>query len=415
MDFRDGTRAQSIQLGAILLFGILIIFAAGYQAFAVPGQNAGVEFDHSQQVQGELQETRGAIHITGATGSTRPATVTLGTTYPPRTLFVNPPPTSGTLETAGSNGVTIENAEAIDAETRDFWDGTPATNYETQTLRYSPNYNQLEDPPTTVYQSGILFNRFDDGTTLAVDESFIQGNQISLVFLDGEYQESGTAAKTIEPQPLSERRNTIAVRNTTNPISVTVPMELPNGTVGEGGTVGALLEDEMTANGGHVTAYDCANPDPCNELTVELEQGITYQLKMAKVGIGSGATTPGAAYVTDTSGNASAVPEGGRHPITIEARDKYNNPISGSDVRAEIETDATFAGDTIQSTTATTDDNGRARFVYVPPDDFDTAAVGDNTETITVHVAFDGNLTGCNQNSDTCAVFEIYVLNADGS
>jgi len=52
--WRDNGRGQSIQIGAVLLFGALIIALAGYQAFVVPQENEQVEFRHSQTVRSAL-------------------------------------------------------------------------------------------------------------------------------------------------------------------------------------------------------------------------------------------------------------------------------------------------------------------------------------------------------------------------
>jgi len=61
MQFWGDDRGQAIQIGAVLLFGILIISFSSYQAFVVPNQNEQVEFNHNQRVQGQLQDVRNAI------------------------------------------------------------------------------------------------------------------------------------------------------------------------------------------------------------------------------------------------------------------------------------------------------------------------------------------------------------------
>ena len=68
MELRDDDRAQAIQIGAVLLFGILVISFSTYQAFVVPNQNENVEFNHNQRVQGQLQEVRNAIVSMPGTG-----------------------------------------------------------------------------------------------------------------------------------------------------------------------------------------------------------------------------------------------------------------------------------------------------------------------------------------------------------
>jgi hypothetical protein len=277
-----------------------------------------------------------------------------------------------------------------------------------------------------VYQSGVLYNRFDDGTTVSAGQLFIDNTELSFVFLQGEYQESGSGGVSVEPRAVSERSNAVAVRGAGgDPINITVPMNLPNGTVGESGTVGELLEGEMATNGGRVINYECSGTDPCGELRVDLEGGQVYRLKMANVSVGTNVSEPTPEYVTDIEGDESAVPEGGQQPIVVEVRDAFNNPYSDTEVSAVIP-DLTnnrpkgqFASTATDSVTTASGEDGRARFRYVPPEDIDQAAQDDgNTRTVTIHIALGASApTGTNQCSDNpeCAIFTVYVLNTDGS
>ncbi|MFC6788135.1 hypothetical protein ACFQFD_19860 [Halobaculum halobium] len=90
-----------MQIGAVILFGFLIV-ASTYQATVVPDQNREVEFLHNQEVQTDMVELSASVAATGRTGSAAPATVKLGTRYPSRTFFVNPPPASGRLDGSAS-------------------------------------------------------------------------------------------------------------------------------------------------------------------------------------------------------------------------------------------------------------------------------------------------------------------------
>ena len=79
--YRDDDRGQSIQIGAVLLFGALIVALAGYQAFVVPQQNERVEFAHSQTVQDDMQDLRNAL--VSATGEASTRSVSVSTTSSP--------------------------------------------------------------------------------------------------------------------------------------------------------------------------------------------------------------------------------------------------------------------------------------------------------------------------------------------
>ena len=97
-------RAVTVQIGAVILFGFLIVALSTYQATVVPDQNREVEFLHNQEVQTDMVELSSSIAATGRTGDAAPATVKLGMRYPSRTFFVNPPPASGRLSTNRSVG-----------------------------------------------------------------------------------------------------------------------------------------------------------------------------------------------------------------------------------------------------------------------------------------------------------------------
>ncbi|ESS06155.1 MAG: hypothetical protein A07HB70_01704 [uncultured archaeon A07HB70] len=87
----EDRRGVTVQIGAILLFGVLIVALSTYQAVAVPAENEQVEFNHNQAVQQDMLELRSALLQTGAGGRGQSVSVSLGTTYPSRVLLVNPP------------------------------------------------------------------------------------------------------------------------------------------------------------------------------------------------------------------------------------------------------------------------------------------------------------------------------------
>ncbi|WP_435154768.1 hypothetical protein [Haladaptatus sp. DFWS20] len=100
---------MTVQVGTILLFATLIVAMSLYQATAIPTQNAEVEFRHNERIHGQMQDVRNAVIRTGATGAGQRTSVTLGTQYPSRMFFINPPPTSGTLQTADLGALGVEN------------------------------------------------------------------------------------------------------------------------------------------------------------------------------------------------------------------------------------------------------------------------------------------------------------------
>lgn len=366
MDFRDGTRAQSIQLGAMLLFGILILFAAGYQAFAVPAQNAGFEQDHSELVQDQMQEVRTGIHVTAATGSSSPASVQMGVRYPSRTLFLNPTPGAGTLETGEPSTVSFENVAAIDDGANEYWN--EPDEYNTRSLIYRPNYNHRDDPPRTVYESTILYNSFQETDIAKSGQRIVSGNEISLVMLNGTYQESSSGSVSVTPSALSAPTRTVSVRPDNGPITVTID------------NVGLDEEEVQQLFADEPHEVECSPGDgDCGTLEIELDGYETYKLRISEVGIGPVDGGPAPRYMTAIDGDDATVPDGTSQRIVVEVRDKYNAPVSG----VSVEGDITGIGE-LKDKSKTTNDDGRATFVYEAPDS--EAFSGSESVDITLEV-----------------------------
>ncbi|WP_101294706.1 Ig-like domain-containing protein [Halegenticoccus soli] len=357
MPFRDDERAVTVQIGAVLLFGILIVSMSLYQATAVPAENREVEFDHSQRVQEDMLEVRNAVLRSASSGTTQPASVSLGTRYPNRLLFVNPPPATGRISTTGAatDGVVVENARALDPETRDYWTGAPRS-YETTGLGYRPGYNEYDGAPVTAYEHSVLYDRFGEGTTIArTDQRLVEGRRISLVTLDGALSDARAGATEIDFRPASPAARTVAVTDDGDPVTITVATRLPEDAWRE------LLDPELETEGGYVRGIDYAAGSPYNRLTLTLVPNETYRLRLARVGVGRGVAPAEPRYLALVDRQDGPVAPGSTHRVTVEARDRFNNPVSGVRVTA----DAT-AGD-YANASAVTGADGRATFEYTAP------------------------------------------------
>lgn len=335
------TRGQSTIIGAVLLFGILIIALSMFQAQVVPMENEEVEFEHNLAVQNDIQNLRNAILQSGFSGGPTPVTLELGTRYPQRTLFINPPPASGTLSSESfSDRVVIDNAVAVgEPETRDFWDGSPRR-YSTTHLSYEPSYHQYQNAPTTMYDSSVVYNQFSNGRQLAqTDQQLVTGDRVTLVLLSGagNLSMSTVEAKSFAPEAVSVATRTVPLESEDgSPVTVTVPTAL------DSSEWETLLEDQRVANGGHITAIDIRD----GELTLSLEAGVTYELRMAKVTLDTGRAPT--TYITDVDRTANQ--------FTVEVRDRFNNPVAGESV-------AVVVGERLD-TTRTTGSNGRVTYEY---------------------------------------------------
>ncbi len=368
MTFWADDRGVTVQVGTILLFATLIVGMSLYQATAVPSQNAKVEFRHNERVQGQMQDVRNAVLRTGATGTSQPTSVTLGTQYPSRVFFINPPSAAGMLRTSGVGSLGIENVTARAPETADYLDsGRTNLSFSTRTLVYGPDYNQYDNAPATVLENSVVYNRGDDGNATLTDQQLVKGRRISLVTLAGSLSKSRSGTASIDPQALSPSTTvtrTVPVRaNGSGNVTIRVPTGLSEEKWEQ------LLSDQMAPNG-----YISDMRVESGVLSVTLLEtdasgdAVTYDLRMAKVGVGSGGNETNATYITNVSGGGS-VAVGETTTLVAEVRDEHNNPVSGALVSAS---------DGVSPTSARTDEQGRVQFTY--------SADSPGTETVTLSI-----------------------------
>jgi hypothetical protein len=201
MGFRDADRGQALQVGAILLFALLILVISIYQVTVVPQQNEQVEFDAYRGATDDMQSVRDGVVAAATGGSPASTTVRTGATYPPRTIFVNPGTPTGTLSTVETEPVGLDGVEAVDGEPANverFWNTSNGT-YPTSRLVFTPSYNELN--ASAVVVSGRSVYRTPGSRVLPVSaESFVSGNRITLVTLRGDLSTAGASTSvTTEP------------------------------------------------------------------------------------------------------------------------------------------------------------------------------------------------------------------------
>lgn len=374
MDFGGDDRGVTVQIGAVLLFGFLVISLSMYQATVVPQENERVEFRHNQRAVSDMQEVRNGILRTASTGSSVPVSVELGTEYPARAMFVNPAPPGGTLSTSPLGSMSFRNVIVDDTTTAagdyrdvaDFWNETHE--YPTKSLAYRPSYHELRNAPTTVYENGVLYNRFDRGNETVIlprtGQTLVSGERISVVTLTGNLSRGGSRALSVDPEVVSQSSRTVSVTNSsTGPLTIVVPTDLSESDWRK------LLRDsgEMHDDGdGHVLAVSEGTSPGTVEIT--LEPGVTYQLSASRVRVGSGSEDSEAAYLTGVEGIDASLRAGERAAFAVEVRDEYNNPVSAPNTLNSSATDGRIRG-------PFADEPGRYRFVYEAPEEGGTETI----------------------------------------
>ena len=278
MTFTGDERAQSVQVGAVLLFGVLIIAFSSYQAFAVPDQNREVEFNHNQEVQRDMIDVRNTLLETYTGGNDGYAEVALGTNFPARVAAINPPRPSGSLYTTSAEPITIE--EGGTDKTDEVCPGSPV---QTRFLEYSPDYSVYDGAGTIRYESSFLLHDFGDRSVPLTDQTLVRGDEIQIVPLTNDFNTGGSQTVAVEP-----RAGRLDTTELNDPV-VTLPTRAREETWKQ------LLEDEDGVV--DITVID-------DEVTIEFSG--TYTIECGPVGVGE--TPSGQARGSGSDGSAEPNP-----------------------------------------------------------------------------------------------------------
>lgn len=191
--FSRDSRAVSEVVGFIFIFAIIVILMSINQAQLVPTENSEIEFQHFQEVRNELVEVRSSISEAGQADVSQYPTVRLGTKYPPRLFAVNPPPSSGTLQTSPAYNISIDNGAGDDPK-----------NVSTRFLEYRNGYNEM-DIGSIWYEHSVLYlDERDNGGGIAIyeDQNVITGNNSAHVTaLQNDFRISSTGRVTLDLYP----------------------------------------------------------------------------------------------------------------------------------------------------------------------------------------------------------------------
>ncbi|WP_152042116.1 hypothetical protein [Salinigranum salinum] len=355
--FEGDDRGQSIQIGAILLFGLLIVGLSFTQAFVVPQENRGVEFGSYVKASDDLTAYYHDVLAAGTQGSQTGQTVQTGVRYPTRTILVNPGPAAGTVRTTATRNVTIAGVQAVSGEHRNvrgFWDTDTRgpRNYSTRHVEFDPGYNELDASPVVV--SGVGTYRLGSGGQVALTEqSFLSGNRITLVTVDGEV-ETGGISTSLSAAPTSVATRSVTVTGDGGS-DFTITLPVPGDATAWNASSGARsLRGNPNVVGTEVNG---------SRVDVTFDGSARYTLRLAKVTVRDSSDSgiePETApqYIVPVDGNGTQVPATGTRAIGVEVRDVYNNPVAGSTVEFTA-TDGSFPGGAT-TTTVTTGADGRA-------------------------------------------------------
>lgn len=317
-------RGASEVLGAMFVFAILIAAVGVFQVTIVPQTNEEIEFKHSTQVRGEMQELRSAMVTVGTEGGARSVSVSTGTTYPARTLAVNPSDPSGVLATRTVSGaVELDGLAAVDDEAADYWDGNPIA-FDSAHVSYRPSYNYYANAPETRYEPTVLYSSFREGQVLESQQGLVAGRTLNLVLVDGKLS-TGGRAQTVDVNPVSTATRTVTLDTDGGPATLTVRTELAE----------EEWDDILASNPDASLTDYTVNADAPNEAEVELAAG-RWHLRTSLVSLNQPSITSSPEYVTIEGSTDRTVDPGETTDVTVRVNDRYGNPVEGTTVHRDF-------------------------------------------------------------------------------
>ena len=211
LSFIKDERAQSIQIGFILILGLLILMLGIYQSSIIPDQNRSAEITHSNDIEFEFENIETSIFNTAMSGTPLTNTYPMSLRYQPRIITVNPPPPAGTLSTSSVDNIVISN-ESMEHEVP------------TRYLEYDVDYRLYDEPPTYTREIGFIYRNFGERQTAISSNQFILNDGFAIIALQGEYSE--TSFESIRLR--FERTDDLVKYRITDP-EITIPTRLNEG------------------------------------------------------------------------------------------------------------------------------------------------------------------------------------------
>jgi len=377
-------RGVSEVVGAILVFALAIMLLTIMQTQAVPNQNQKIEIQHSLDVQGDMVKYHQVASEVANEGTEQSVAIETGTGYPSRLLFFNPPRVQGTLETSDPAPASISNITSPEPEVDHYIadDAKGELVLDSRTMQYRGNFNEYQNPPVTKYEYGILYNDYEDASVVANPGTIIDGTDINLLFLAGEYAKTSSTTQSVGVQPVSAPARTVPIEhNGTGDLNITLQSDLP-------------LEQWEEAYGSSTNVVDILKPTP-GTVKIQLVNSETYNLRMSRIALEKDVQKPDGYYVVPAGDGTTSVSEGGTTNVRFEVRDEYNNPVSDVPVTVDRPSKSSITNDT--------DSRGRVT-VEVTPD-----SPGTQEATAEIDESNKNTASGCPGPSRCTADFTLQV------
>lgn len=355
----ESDRGQSVVIGSVLMFGILIIALSMYQATGVPQQNQEVEFQHYTELRSDMITYSSTVDQTKSL-ETASTTITTSRPYPTRLVTVNPPPFTTRIEIGENNPTTITNFNVRSTGNEaDYWSQQNEISIATSPVTAEPDYNVWQDSNPFVYENQVLYMQTDQLEPVVLDSTPpINDNTIELHGYTGELTQPTSSEKQIKVQQISSSRNVLYItgENNNTPIQLQLSTQIPEVTWRQ-------ILDVQNNDSIQSVDYD----QNSSTLTIELDPSQTYILENHLSATNPSESTEAVSnpeYITSVSGEGVL----SRQSIVLSVHDQLGNKTDGAVVtvsddpngcvsfnqkRTNDSGEVTFTCDTTQNTEVT--------------------------------------------------------------
>ncbi len=350
--FVDDERAVSPVVGFVLMFALIMIVFTIYNADVVPAQNQDVEYEHTQTIEGQMEQLSAAFLSADENGSTKSVALQLGVQYPTRVFGINPGTPVGTLNTSEMHEVRFTG----DTETAEF---------NTSFVKYTPNYNLMQQETQYSIEHGLLVKDYDgsDNTRLKGTGALFSSDDetVNLRLISSNLQESRMSTVVT-----AENVDTHKITTTSSDATLSLPTTLEK------------EEWNRTITGSEqVTDWNYSSSSSgVNRVNIELKNGTPINVNRVTAGNpppeGEIGIPPYIQNVTKTSINASL---NSTTNLTVETMDIFGSHYD--DVEINASTNGDRDGDLTPTSTTSGGQSGEATFAYesAPSDAGDTVEV----------------------------------------
>lgn len=328
MGFRSANRGVSEVVGAMLLFGVLVMGLGMYQVHVVPEADSRVEYDHHEETRDQMRALGNAVADAALSGDRDTVEVAPTVRYPPRPLTMQRGRGGGSFGVAGAGTVEIDGLTATGPASV-YWDGSERS-FDTTLVSHRAGYRHYSPPVGTTVEPLATHTKYDDGMVYETPRRLVDGRTISVVTLEGADGRT-SRTKTMDVRPVSAAGDGIRAQGG---FTVTVPT-----TVSEAAWIDALGDEPYAT----LAAYQERSDEP-NLATIGTDAAETYTVLLGAATLDGHTGAPDPAYLVAT----------GTQDATVTIYDEYGNPVADETVSIESP-DGTVREDT-------TDEDGQVRF-----------------------------------------------------